>query len=441
MRPMGNFSAPARRAALAGGAVLLAALGGARPGWAQATPSADTLAAHLRRVEQRLDTLDRQVTERVQDVRQLTRRSLENAQNGRFVVRGLVRDTYLTVGGFIEADAMYSFRPLGVETQLVPSSIPVPNGHTPSTSFSPNPSRLYFRSLTKPARGPVVKTWLEFDFFNEDGTTNPRLRHAWAEVGGLGVGQTWSLFMDADAFPNTLDVKAPNAMIKIRQVQIRYAGQLRPGLLAGASLEQPGSQLRFADSSGRYAPHALYPDLVGALRLGSTPHRYVRLAALLHPLTYRDQPADALTTRLAWGLNLSGNLELWKKEIITFQAAYGHGLSRYVNDLGGGAGADAWLPAAGALRPVPALAVYGFYDHAWARRWNSSVGWGYLRLQPVADQPLTAFRSSSYGIANLIFSPATYLRAGVEYQYADHRLLTGQQGRGSRLQLTVQSIF
>ena len=439
---MGNLSAFSCRAARVGGAGLLAALGWAGHCQAQTAPTADSLAARLRRVEQRLDTLDRQVAARVQDIRLLSRRSIENSQNGRFVLRGLVKDTYLTIGGYVEADATFSFRPLGVETQLVPASVPVPNGRTPALSFSPNPTRLYFRSLTRPARGPVVKTWLEFDLFNAAGTTDPRLRHAWAEVGGLGAGQTWSLFMDPDAFPNTLDSKTPNAMIKTRQMQLRYAGQLRPGLLAGASLEQPGSLLGFADSSGRYAPHTLYPDLVGALRLGPTPHRYVRLAALLHPLTYRDQPADALTTHLAWGLNLSGNLELGQQESLTFQAAYGHGMSRYVNDLGGGAGYDAWRPAAGGdLRPIPALAVYGFYDHAWASHWSSLVGWSYLRLQPVADQPPTAFRASSYGIANLIFAPASYFRAGIEYQYADHRLRNEQQGRGSRLQLTLQSVF
>jgi|GEM_PF-857923 len=407
---------------------------------AQSTPGPDSLGHRLQRIEQRLDSLGQQVQQTVQQVHQQTRSSIENAQNGRFVIKGLQKDTYLTLGGLVQADFIYSLRPLGQETALMPASIPVPNGRTASSAFSPRPSRFYLRSLTKTKQFGDVKMWLEFDLFNPDGSTNPRLRHAWLEAGALGVGQTWTLFMDPDAFPNVLEYNAPNAMMQIRQMQLRYSPKLGKHLLGAVSLEQPDSQLRFADSTRRYAAHGVYPDLVAMLRLGPTPHRYLRLAALLHPLTYRDPLADQLTTRLGWGLSLTGGLGVGGKDQLTFQAAYGRGLERYINDLNT-AGYDALLPRTGRLLPIPALAGYAFYDHWWAERWSSSVGWGYVRLQPVADQALTAFHTSSYGIVNLLYVPFDFFKVGLEYQYGALQLFNAQRGDGSRLQFTVQSQF
>lgn len=422
------------------GPLLVLLAGGARTSYAQTAPTTDSLGRRLQQVEQRLDTLGRQLEETTQELRQQTRRSVENAQNGRFVLKGVVQDTYLTLGGFVQADILYSLRPLGQETALQPASIPVPNGHTASSAFSPRPSRFYFRSLTKTEHGHEFKTWLEFDLFNPDGSTTPRLRHAWAELGSLGVGQTWSLFMDPNAFPNIIEYNAPNAMMQIRQLQLRYSPQLSENLAAAVSLEQPESQLRFADSTGRYEAGGVYPDLVGVLRLGPEQRRYLRLAALLHPLTYRQPVADELTSRLGWGLSLTGGLDVADKDHFTFQAAYGRGLAKYINDLNT-AGYDGFLPPAGRLRPIPAWAGYAFYDHWWAERWSSSVGWGYVRLAPVAEQAPTAFHTSNYGLVNLLYVPFDFFKVGVEYQYGALQLRNTQRGAGTRLQFTVQSQF
>jgi len=404
---------------------------------AQTVP-ADSLGRRLQQVEQRLDTLGQQVQKTAKEVRQQTRSSLENAQNGRFVIQGLDKKTYLTIGGFVQADFTYSLRPLGQETALQPASIPVPNGHTNSATFSPRPSRFYFRSLTK--RHTNFKTWLELDLFNSDGTLTPRLRHAWAEIGPVGLGQTWSSFMDSDAFPNIIEYNAPNAMMQIRQMQIRYSTTLGQHLHTAVSLELPDNQLRFADSTGRYAARAAYPDVVGMLRLGTQQGRYLRLAALLHPLTYRDQLADQLTTRLGWGVNLTGGLDVGDEDHFTFQIAYGHGIAKYINDLNT-AGYDALVSRAGRLQPIPAFTGYAFYDHWWAERWSSSVGWGYVQLQPVAEEAPTAFRTSNYGIINLLYVPFDFFKVGIEYQYGALQLLNNQQGAGTRLQLTMQSQF
>jgi hypothetical protein len=279
--------------------------------------------------------------------------------------------------------------------------------------------------------------------FNPDGSARPRLRHAWAEFGSLGAGQTWSLFIDPDAFPNILEFSSSNSQLFARQMQVRYSPRPGRNLRGAVALEQPGSELRFANNLAGYEARAVYPDLTGMVRLGGSQRRYLRLAGLLHPLSYRYQPSDELTTRLGWGLSLAGNLGIGPKDLLTFQANYGHGMARYVNDLAG-AGYDALLLTPNRLQSLPVLGGYAYYDHWWAEHWNSSVGWGYLRLQPVAGQQEllpTTFHFLSYGIANLLYTPSNFFKLGIEYQYGAQQLLNRQAGSGSRLQLTVQSSF
>ena len=65
----------------------------------------------------------------------------------------------------------------------------------------------------------------EFDLFGtgvDAGQTTFRLRHAYGEWGSLLAGQTNSLFMDGDMFPNTIDYWGPTGMVFYRNVQIRW---------------------------------------------------------------------------------------------------------------------------------------------------------------------------------------------------------------------------
>ena len=68
-------------------------------------------------------------------------------------------------------------------------------------------SRLGVKTSTPTDYGPL-KTIFEFELFgvgSDAGQTTFRLRHAWGEVGQFGAGQYWSVFMDIDVFPNSIE--------------------------------------------------------------------------------------------------------------------------------------------------------------------------------------------------------------------------------------------
>ena len=159
----------------------------------------------------------------------------------------------LQLYGFAMADAIYDFKrvdPNWNDTLRV-STIPTEAGQYGQDGefvFSVRQSRLG----VKGNYGDHVTYLLEAELFGvggDEGQTTPRLRHAWATYKQFGMGQTWSNFMDADIFPNTIDYWGPTGMVFYRNQQARFTIPLGEDEFSIA-LEDPGTSLtvgRFRD--------------------------------------------------------------------------------------------------------------------------------------------------------------------------------------------------
>jgi hypothetical protein len=137
-------------------------------------------------------------------------------------------------------------------------SIPLNNsvGHARSGAFdiSSRPSRLLFDARTPTAYGEV-KAYLEMDFSaaNEtvvnNGVSNvvsgfvPRLRKAYATMGGLLAGQETGIFHDPDADAEFLDFGgAASSAGRARVPQVKYTYQGPYGTVFAAGFENPEPQ-------------------------------------------------------------------------------------------------------------------------------------------------------------------------------------------------------
>src|SRR6187399_8332 len=104
-------------------------------------------------------------------------------------------------------------------------------------------SRLGVKASTPTAFGEL-KTTFEFELFGvgvDEGQTTFRLRHAYGELGRFGAGQTWSVFMDPDVFPNSLEYWGPTGMVFFRNVQFRYMPIMTAKQSLTLALERPGA--------------------------------------------------------------------------------------------------------------------------------------------------------------------------------------------------------
>lgn len=126
----------------------------------------------------------------------------------------------LDIYGFAMLDSIYDFQRTDPnwDATLRPSTIPVVCEGPGNTDegcgrnsgnmiFSVRQSRFGVKGHMPTAIGQI-DTIFEFELFGVGGNageTTFRLRHAYGELGQFGAGQTWSLFMDIDVFPNTID--------------------------------------------------------------------------------------------------------------------------------------------------------------------------------------------------------------------------------------------
>ena len=147
-----------------------------------------------------------------------------------------------------------------------PSRIPTVGGQFGSDGqsiFSVRQSRLGAKA-TGMLAGKPYEAKFEFDLFGvgkDEGQTTIRIRHAYVSWGPFLAGQTNSLFMDGDLFPNTIDYWGPAGMVFLRNPQLRWTFVNRNGWKAAIALEHPGNDI----DTGNL--RAIDPDLASSIRM------------------------------------------------------------------------------------------------------------------------------------------------------------------------------
>ena len=169
-------------------------------------------------------------------------------------------------------------------------------------------SRIGIRTATPTALGEMT-TRIEGDFYG-DGGGGFRLRHAYGELGGLLVGQTWSTFMPIESYPGTLDFQGPAGISFLRPTQLRYSHDFTEMVSASIAIEEAA-----ADSDS--------PALAGAVSYDAG--RYFLKASAVY------QQVDTTAGDVdGYGLTLSGNAELWRGGSIDAAYTIGEGIASYM---------------------------------------------------------------------------------------------------------------
>ncbi len=163
-----------------------------------------------------------QTTSKDDEIRQLRERleqiegKLANAQAGGDTRGGLRLpgiDTALHIYGYAEAHVIHDVGASGPNDLFTDLSLQPLDKDQPQrgkTRFTAETSRLGFETSTPTMLGAFM-TRVEADFYSYGaGNRNHlRLRHAYGEVAGFLIGQTWSTFMDLDDLPETVDFNVP----------------------------------------------------------------------------------------------------------------------------------------------------------------------------------------------------------------------------------------
>jgi len=343
------------------------------------------------------------------------------------------KKTVFQISGQVMTDIGYNFNQVNPDYFDVMRPTQLPSykneyGTDGNVYFGVRQSMLDFKSFT-PTKYGELTTRFTFDLFGvgtDAGRTTFHMLYAYAELGMLGVGHTWSLFCDFDGFPNMVEYWGPVGMSLCKNVQVRFIPLKGANRLAFA-LERPGASAdqgvyRDRIELSDVKPKFNLPDLSGEFRI-SRDWGYAELAGLVRKIEWVDQgnePFDLSGKAFGWGFNLSTNLKLGKKDVFIGQAIAGQGIQNYMNDAPTDIGiqndfGNTNAPIKGVALPLFSFETY--LNHRFNEKFTSMLGYSAIYTDNTDGQSADAFRQGRYASTNLLYYPVPNMMAGIELQW------------------------
>src|SRR5437764_4167232 len=341
------------------------------------------------------------------------------------------KDHNLELYGFIHLDSIQDFNRVNPDWDATRRAARIPTmkgefGGDGQSVFSVRQSRLGAKA-TGMLSGKPYEAKFEFDLYGtgvDAGQTTMRVRHAYASWGPLLVGQTNTLFMDGDIFPNVVDYWGPAGMVFVRNPQVRWTFWNKSGWKAAVALEHitndvDTGNLRLIDESlaSSIRNDEKVPDLTAQIRYqGNWGH--VQLAGVLRRVGYDSVGTDNNEPkghRTGWGVDLTGSIKAGSLATFRLGAVYGRGIASYMNDGGMDlgpnvsveVGEDARLVLIPSAEAVKLFGMTAYVDLNWSKRWTSSIGYSFDTVDNTSFQTETAFHRGQYASVNLLWHAAS----------------------------------
>jgi hypothetical protein len=219
-------------------------------------------------------------------------------------------------------------------------------------------------------------------------------------------------------------------MVFFRNVQVRWM-PLKGDSRITIAVERPGASADGGIYRDRIElqdvhPHFQMPDISGEARLGRK-WGYVEAAGILRRIGWEDVGNDSYDLSghvWGWGINLSSNLKVFKKDVIKLQVVYGEGIQNYMNDAPEDVGikntpGNSQAPVKGVALPL--LGIVAFYDHYWSDKLSSTIGYSRLDIDNSSGQADDAFKNGQYAVTNLLYYPVKNAMVGGEFQWGQRK--------------------
>ena len=381
------------------------------------------------------------------------------------------RDHDLELYGFVQVDAIQDFKRVDPDwdATLRPSRIPTAEGEFGSdgqTVFSVRQSRLGAKA-TGVLGGKPYEAKFEFDLYGvgvDAGQTTMRIRHIYGKWGPFLAGQTNTLFMDGDLFPNVIDYWGPSGMVFVRTPQVRYTFVDSAKWFAAIALEHPSDDIdpgsiRLIDPelATNLRPNEELPDLTAQVQYRG-PWGHVTLAGIARKIGFDTAGApdnEPHGSKFGWGIHGGAVVKL-SPATFRIGAVYGEGIATYMNDGGMDLAPSAELIPVPPIFPpppnpplnqllsaeaVPLLGLTAYVDLQWTKTLSSSLGYSLTKVDNTNFQDATAFRKGEYASGNLLWAPVDRILTGLELLWGRRTDNDGDKGTDLRAQYSFKLSF
>ena len=312
-------------------------------------------------------------------------------------------NSMFTIKGYVKFDLVQDLNPIASPSFLDVSKIPADGSKDTNTHLQANETRLILDFRT-PAGKSDLRTYVEGDFYGTSGAF--RLRHAYLEVGGkLLAGQYWSNFMDENIIPPTLDFEKPSAYAFIRHVMARYKITTGRHSYIGVALEEPFIDVQLSAQTGKM--ESFMPDLTARYSYTNT-WGHIQLSGFAGVVRFRPTTGATENTGI-YGLNLSGQLNFFKKDYFTYQVIGEPGVSRYQS------GKYAAPDANNVLEPISVVGYTAGIRHCCSPVVSFLLVANYGTEENTNVQPGPDLKHVFYGAANVKWQFHKSAFAGIEY--------------------------
>jgi hypothetical protein len=379
------------------------------------------LRGEIERLTQRLDQIEK---EKIQEKQASQQKGFLELSSDK---------TVLGVGGRIDLQSIWGW-PEGA--LFADSRIPLKSAHdNAQMKMSARDSRLWVKSRTPTEYGPL-RTLVEIDFWGSDGNEknvnahNPRLRHAYLQIGGLTVGQTNSAF-NAFVTVDTISYIINDTLV--RQPLIRLSLE-NDTFGVDLSFEQPETTLVDKNGVMLTPQDDVVPDIVARVRY--YPAWGEAALALIGRYIAQDHTSlsDATQTTkkdsaFGYGVNLSAKIKTFDRDDIRLDAQYGKGMGRY---LAYDAYAAGFIDDTGNITLQESFGWHAGYRHYWAKTWRSTLAWAYAGTKNdsrvLHAKKELVNKSASSIQANLFWDAVPNGLVGVEYAKGVRKVFSGAKG-------------
>lgn len=343
----------------------------------------------------------------------------------------------LRILGSVRARFNYSDQELPDEQTFNPYEVPT-DIHTLSPNFYAGLQQtlLAFEVTRRTKKGGDIFIRIEGDFNNSG--AGYRIRHAYGQIGGLLVGQTWSLFNNVSYQPAIVSRDGPVGGSSGRTPQIRYSQKFHKNMGWSAAVEYSSPDFDIPDSINATLLQVI-PDFTARYSY-QTDKVSFRVAAVISTISGRVD-SSAISYSFGFGGSFSGWVKIKNHGRIYLSVTSGKAISHFI-DVFDKKGEDiSYNSKNKKFTALVSTAGYLAYSHNLPKDFSASLSFG---MAAITNQDFQHDDTYSYGYnasLNVFWVPVDGARIGLEYANGQRFDKGGARGMANRISILLYYDF